>query len=302
MADHDRVRLSQGPDQPGGVSGGGDQVVAAGRLVAPAVAPQVHRHGAETCLGQPGQLVPPRPPELGKAVHQKHQRPVAGFGDMEPGPVGAHRPVCPRAADLDRGLRVHGHRGRLTGARGRRSRPAGRRGLSSRADPRCRCWAALAVAAQHARAPQRPTSWSGSGRTDAAGPGTRFPPPAAASTTQVPAAMRNAAQGQMPRAIRPKAKAMLSSTSTRQLTNAAKAASAPARPTRRISALNSVLARSISYLISCDASLAAKATRSPSDWSASTGSGVSLRTIVSLSRYAGRCPISRSRQPGGLPR
>src|SRR6185437_30089 len=48
--------------------------------------------------------------------------------------------------------------------------------------------------------------------------------------------------------------------------------------TRVASPLSSVLARSISYLISWDTSLAASATRSPSDWSPA-GPGVSLWTI-----------------------
>ena len=79
VADHDRVRLAQRPDQPGRVGGGGDQVIAAGRLVAAAVAAQVHRDRAEARPGQHGQLMAPGPPELGEPVQQQHQRPVAGL-------------------------------------------------------------------------------------------------------------------------------------------------------------------------------------------------------------------------------
>ena len=116
VADHDRVRLAQRPDQPGRVGGGRDQVVAAGRLVAAAVAAQVHRDRAEARLGQRGQLMAPGPPELGEAVQQQHQRPVAGLGDVEPGAVGADRPVRPGAADLDHGVGAAGHRAHLTGS------------------------------------------------------------------------------------------------------------------------------------------------------------------------------------------
>src|SRR5271165_996050 len=72
-------------------------------------------------------------------------------------------------------------------------------------------------------------------------------------------------------------------TSIRQPTKAAMPTSTTARPTRCASFFSSALARSSSYLISWDTSLAAKATRSPSDCSAPAGSGVSLRTIESLS-------------------
>src|ERR1035441_1297180 len=51
---------------------------------------------------------------------------------------------------------------------------------------------------------------------------------------------------------------MQKSTSTRHPTKAATPASAPARPTRRTSPFNSVLASSISYLTSWETSLAAK--------------------------------------------
>ena len=50
------------------------QVVAAGRLVAGAVAAQVGRDRAEAGVGQRGQLVPPGPPELREPVQQQHQR------------------------------------------------------------------------------------------------------------------------------------------------------------------------------------------------------------------------------------
>ena len=78
----------------------------------------------------------------------------------------------------------------------------------------------------------------------------------------------------MPSATRPNARAMDSSTSTRQATKAATTPRAPASPTRWTSSISSLLARSISYLISWDTSLAARATRSPSDWPSPAGSGV----------------------------
>ena len=59
---------------------------------------------------------------------------------------------------------------------------------------------------------------------------------------------------------------------------------------RCTSTFSSDLARSISYLISWDTSLAASATRSPNDWSAPAGSGVLLWTIESISLMCG--PLS----------
>src|SRR5689334_3589777 len=94
----------------------------------------------------------------------------------------------------------------------------------------------------------------------------------------------------MPSAIRPNASAMDSRTSTRQATKAAMALRAPASPIRRTSPFSSVLARSISYLISWDTSLAASATRSPSDWPSPAGSGTSLRTIRPISLVCGPLP------------
>src|SRR6185312_10577256 len=49
-------------------------------------------------------------------------------------------------------------------------------------------------------------------------------------------------------------------------------------------------ARSISYLISWDTSLAASATRSPSDWPSPADSGTSLRTIRPISLVCGPLP------------
>ena len=95
---------------PGGVGGAGDQVIAAGRLVAAAVTAQVHRDRAEARPGQGGQLVTPGPPEFGEAVQEQHQRPVAGLGGVEPGAVGGHAAMLPGAADLDHGIGAAGHR------------------------------------------------------------------------------------------------------------------------------------------------------------------------------------------------
>src|SRR6185437_1294651 len=49
VADHDRVGLAQRPDQTSRVRGRRDQVVAAGWLVAAAVAAQVHRDPGNPC-------------------------------------------------------------------------------------------------------------------------------------------------------------------------------------------------------------------------------------------------------------
>src|SRR6202035_1210825 len=91
-----------------------------------------------------------------------------------------------------------------------------------------------------------------------------------------------------------------SSTSTRHPTKAATPASAPASPTPFMSPRSSGLARASSSRISGGTVLAAKATRSPSDWSPPTGSGVSLRAIVSLSRHASHRPPS-ARLPVPVP-
>jgi hypothetical protein len=73
VADYDRVGLAQRPDQPGRV-GGGHQVIAAGRLVAAAVAAQAHGDRAAARAGQGGEVVPPGPPEHGEAVQEQYQR------------------------------------------------------------------------------------------------------------------------------------------------------------------------------------------------------------------------------------
>ena len=64
-------------------------------------------------------------------------------------------------------------------------------------------------------------------------------------------------------------------------------AQGPGQPDPLTSPISSLLARSISYLISWDTSLAASATRSPSDWPSPAGSGISLRTIQSISLVCG---------------
>src|SRR5580704_3234247 len=106
--------------------------------------------------------------------------------------------------------------------------------------------------------------------------------------------MRKDAHSQMPSATRPNPRAMDSSTSTRHATKAATTPRAPASPIRWTSSSSSLLARSISYLISWDTSLAANATRSPSDWPLPAGSGTSLRTIRPSPSYADHHPRSRT--------
>src|SRR6185437_17065333 len=70
---------------------------------------QVDRDRAEAGLAERDELVAPGPPELGEAVQQQHERPVAAFGDVEPRPVRAHRAVRPRPVDVDRVTAARGH-------------------------------------------------------------------------------------------------------------------------------------------------------------------------------------------------
>jgi hypothetical protein len=103
VADDVRPRLAQSSDQAGDVTGEGPQVVAARGLVGVAVAAQVDRDGAVAAVGEPGELVTPRPPELGEAVEQDDERaaPVA-LGDVQTDAVGRDRAVRPGAGQPDR--------------------------------------------------------------------------------------------------------------------------------------------------------------------------------------------------------
>jgi hypothetical protein len=93
MADDDGVGLAQRPDHAGRVGRRGNQVVAAGRLVAAAVPAQVGGHRPVTGGRQRFELCPPGPPELREPVQQQDQRPLAGLRDMESGAVGSDRAV-----------------------------------------------------------------------------------------------------------------------------------------------------------------------------------------------------------------
>src|SRR5690242_18561503 len=97
-------------DKSGGVAGKGPAVVAARRLVAAAVSPQVHRDDAG--VTQAAQLMSPRPPERAEPVQKNHQRPLderlsgivglgVGFHHVEPNAVGVHLEMAPRTVDTD---------------------------------------------------------------------------------------------------------------------------------------------------------------------------------------------------------
>ena len=66
------------------------------RLVREVVAAQVGRDGAEARGRERGELVPPRVPELGKAVQEDDERALALLDPVEPDPVHAALAVGPR--------------------------------------------------------------------------------------------------------------------------------------------------------------------------------------------------------------
>src|SRR5215469_1900978 len=120
---------------------------------------------------------------------------------------------------------------------------------------------------------------------------------------QEPATIRNAAHSQMPSATRPNASAKQSSIRTRQAANRATPSSPAPMPIRLASALSSSLARSSSYLTSCEMSLAATETRSPMDWSvaldgARLTAGSAMRTFLSP-RLSRRCHLKVLLMPNG---
>ena len=53
----------------------------------------------ETGIGEPDQLMAPRPPELGETVGQHHQGALAAFRDVQPDAVGRDVPVPPGTGD-----------------------------------------------------------------------------------------------------------------------------------------------------------------------------------------------------------
>ena len=99
VPDDDRVAGAKRPDDAGDVGGQGARVVAARRLVAGAVAAQVHGGGPVAGRRDGGQLVAPGPPELREAVQEEHQRSVADHRHVEAGTVGGDHAVLPRAGD-----------------------------------------------------------------------------------------------------------------------------------------------------------------------------------------------------------
>src|SRR6266571_5034205 len=245
VPDYHRVRLAERPDQPGGVGRRGHQVVAARRLVTAAEAAQVSSDSAVSGLAQRGQLLAPGPPELGKTVQQQHQRPLAALCDVKAGPVGADAAVRPGAIDIDRIVAPRGHSDHSAPAREPTAGvPPSRRSRERSSETVSRVFFS----------PLSPRNFS-------APISTARP----ASRTQIPATIKNAAHGQMPSEIRPKAREKQASMSTRQATKAAMTSSAPAMPSRRASALSSSFARSSSYLISWVTSLTASETRTPRD-------------------------------------
>src|SRR5712672_569259 len=87
--------------------------------------------------------------------------------------------------------------------------------------------------------------------------------------------------------------------------NAANPKSAPVIAARLTSARNSLLARSISYRMSCETSLAAVATRSPSDCWPSGEDAAALPACAGLGDDAPDCartPEMRTMEPSSLVR
>src|SRR5262245_15233754 len=84
-------------------------------------------------------------------------------------------------------------------------------------------------------------------------------------------------------------------TSTRKLVKAAIPSSAPARPSRRASALSSILARSSSHLNRRVTSLTASETRSPTDWPPPSSRGlVAAGSVIDFSPPRAGCPVWRA--------
>src|SRR5262249_60539634 len=131
---------------------------------------------------QRGRLASPGPPEPGEPVQQQDQPAVPALRDVEPGAVGADRPVRPRSVEIDRRVAVCGHGGYLTGAGGGALAPSPRRS-SARSS-----WTVLRVLG---RPPSRFIMI------------TPMPTAMPASRTHAPAVIRKDAQPQMPSAIRP---------------------------------------------------------------------------------------------------
>src|SRR3954454_3979186 len=97
VADDDAVAFAERADQAGDVGGLSERVVPAGRFVAGGVAAQIRGDDAESRRSQVDELMPPRPPELRKAVQQHHERTGAELGDVQPDPVRADVVMLPRA-------------------------------------------------------------------------------------------------------------------------------------------------------------------------------------------------------------
>ena len=93
MPDEDRSLLADGIEETEEVVGQmHDVVVLDGRwAVGCAVAALVGGDDAKSLVGQGSELVTPRVPELGEAVAEHHQWPLAQFGDVHGDAIGGDR-------------------------------------------------------------------------------------------------------------------------------------------------------------------------------------------------------------------
>jgi hypothetical protein len=123
VADDDGVLLAECAHQRRHVGRQRREVVAAGRLVAGAVAAQIGGDHVEAGVGQTGELRSPGPPELGETVQQEDQRSLTRLGGVQPHAVGGDVAMGPRAWEQDaRGVRLAVHRFRHGALRGCRNR------------------------------------------------------------------------------------------------------------------------------------------------------------------------------------
>jgi hypothetical protein len=104
VAHDERRLLADGVEQPDDI---GDEVEHAVRLdtrwrIGPPAPSEVGGHHVVAGVGQAGQLVPPRVPQLRHPVDEQHQRPVACLGDVHRDAVGFDLAVCNRRDGLAR--------------------------------------------------------------------------------------------------------------------------------------------------------------------------------------------------------
>ena len=177
--------LAERADQPGDVPGERPQVVAARGLVGVAVAAQVDGDRAEPRVGQRGQLVPPRSPELGEAVQQHDER---APGRRTRRRAAGCRSPTPSGASTARGAGPTSVRGRPATSPRTAQRSAARRRRVQLGGP-----VGAAPVLQHL-APTRCSSRSSAPACGSCGPaGSRGARTAPAASTMMTKTMANAA-------------------------------------------------------------------------------------------------------------